>query len=54
MDKVGSFKFLGIYIDSKLRWPKQTDHIALTITKNIGIIRYVSYYLPQKTLASLC
>ena len=53
IDRVESIKFLGIIIDSNLNWNKHIDYICQKISKNIGIIRYVSHFLPQKSLLTL-
>ncbi|EDO38149.1 predicted protein, partial [Nematostella vectensis] len=53
IEQVDSFKFLGIYIDSKLNWQSHINIVCQKIAKNIGIIRYISRYLPQKALMTL-
>ena len=51
IDRVKSFKFLAIIIDSNLNW--NLNYICQKVSKNIGIIRCVSHFLPQKPFYSI-
>src|ERR1043165_7700875 len=51
--KVTTTKFLGVIIDQHLKWNQHIDEISKKVTKNIGIIRRISYLLPQTALKNL-
>ncbi len=53
VEKVDSFKYLGVTFDSKMSWTCHVDHICKTVSKRIGVIRKVKYYLPPCTLKLL-
>ena len=42
-------KYLGVYIDKTLKFSKHINHIANIISRNIGIIARVRYYIDNKT-----
>ena len=46
-------KYLGVYIDSGLKWSAHISHIALIISRNIGIISRVKYFLNKQSLLLL-
>ena len=46
-------KYLGVYIDSGLKWSAHISHTALTISRNIGIINRVKYFLNKQSLLIL-
>ena len=48
-----SIKYLGVYIDDKLNWNYQITHINNKITKNIGILCKLRYYLNLKSMKQL-
>ena len=43
-------KFLGVYIDDKLKWNQHLNHIAGKMSRNLGLIGRVSRILPSDTL----
>ena len=49
-DKV---KYLGIVIDSHLKWNFHIDHISTIISRNIGIMNRSKFYLNKQSLALL-
>ena len=51
--RVNETKFLGIIIDSHLKWKPQIRYVASKISKNIGIISKLQYFLPKHTLKTL-
>jgi hypothetical protein len=51
--QVSSSKFLGVYIDQHLKWTTHINEVAKKISKNIGIIRRISYLLPLNVLKNL-
>lgn len=46
-------KFLGLLIDSKLSWKNHIDYISTKISKSIGLIAKLRYFVPQNTLITL-
>jgi len=53
INKVDTYKFLGIIINSSLTW---NDHIYLIkqkVSKTIGTLKYVKNKLPRQILVSL-
>ena len=46
-------KFLGVLIDKNLTWRPRIDHIALKISKIIGIIAKLRHYVPLNTLLEI-
>ena len=53
LDKVSTTKFLGVFIDHKLSWKTQIDNVCKTISRNIGVINKLKYFLPSCTLVTL-
>jgi len=51
--QVSSSKFLGVHIDQHLKWNIHITEIAKKISKNIGIIRRISYLLPLHIITNL-
>ena len=50
VSEVQSTKFLGIIIDSNLKWTEHINLIKTKISKGIGIIAKARKYLKQSTL----
>ena len=46
-------KYLGVYIDKNLSWTPHICHINNKISKNIGIINKLRYYLDLHVLKQL-
>ena len=53
IDRVSEFNFLGLIISSDLKWSKQIDHIALKISKVIGIMYRLRPTLPEDILLTI-
>ena len=53
IDRVETVKYLGVYIDSGLKWAAHNDHLTFTISRNIGIISRVKYFLNKQSLLLL-
>jgi len=51
--RVNETKFLGLIIDDHLRWKAHIKHISSKISKGIGIISKLRFYLPKRYLKSL-
>ena len=43
-------KYLGVLIDKNLSWKHHIDAIATKISKNVGLIAKLRYYVPRKIL----
>ena len=43
-------KYLGVYIDNKLKWKDHIKAIASKVTQAITIIRYTKKFIPKHTL----
>ena len=46
-------KFLGVYINEKLDWSDHVKHIITPISRNIGILYKVRYFVSDKILLML-
>ena len=45
-----SVKFLGVKIDSDLKWTSQIDHISRSLNKSIYCLRQLAKFLPKHIL----
>ena len=46
-------KYLGILIDSHLTWKHHIDHIAIKISRTIGLIPKLRHFVPKHTLINI-
>ena len=53
IEKVDEFKYLGVTFDSKLTWSTHVNNVCKNVSKRIGVIRRVKYFLPNKTTMRL-
>ena len=53
LERVVNTKFLGVFIDENLTWKCHIDCIAKTISRNIGVINKLKYFVPDRILYSL-
>lgn len=53
LDRVDHTKFLGVYIDEKLKWYKHIMHIKGKIARGVGLMLRMRNVLSQKTLLLL-
>ena len=53
IERVNKFKYLGVVLDPMLTWCEHVDYISSVISKHIGVIRRVKFYLPCTTLNML-
>ena len=45
LTRVSSVRYLGVYIDKRLKWTDHISHIIEKINKNVGILWKTSYFL---------
>ena len=50
LEKKMNSKFLGVYIDESLTWNEHLHHVTTCISRNIGIISKLKFFLPRSTL----
>ena len=50
---VEKFRFLGVYIDSKLKWKYHIDVIVCKIAKLIGMMNKIKHYVNKNTMINL-
>ena len=53
VEQVTEFKYLGLLIDSSLRWNKHIDMICNKLSQRIGFIRRIKYFLQRHILILL-
>ena len=46
-------KFLGVFIDSHLKWNRHISHVKNKISKNLGILFKQRHYVPLITMKQL-
>ena len=49
IERVSKFKYLGVIFDPILAWSDHVDYISSVVSKRIGVIRRVKFYLPPAT-----
>jgi hypothetical protein len=49
LGNVNSEKLLGVTIDKHLSWKNHIDNVALSLSKNIALLRRIKGYLPLET-----
>ena len=50
IDQVQVFKLLGVFVDQHLKWDHHVNHVATTVSRNVNLMRRLSWTLPQKSL----
>ena len=53
LEKCESYKYLGVYIDSKLNWKNHIEHITSKIAKSCGALAKIRHYVDTKTLVNI-
>ena len=53
IERVDKFKYLGVILDPLLSWSDHIDYVSTIVSKRIGVIRRVKFYLPSTTLIML-
>ena len=51
--RVTKTKFLGVIIDENLTWKNHIDGIIKTISRNIGMINKLKFFVPERILRTL-
>ena len=50
LDRVKCTKFLGVLIDENLTWKCHIDCVSKTLSRNIGIMNKLKYFIPGRIL----
>ena len=53
IERVDSFKYLGVTFDPQLTWKDHINRMSSNVSKRIGVIRRIKYFLPPNTLKML-
>jgi len=53
LERVHHTKFLGVIIDECLTWKEHIDCVSKTISRNIGVINKLKYFIPDRILYTL-
>ena len=53
IDRIDSYKYLGVLFDPCLTWCNHVNSISSRISKRIGLIRRITFFLPISTLIKL-
>ena len=53
LDRVSHTKFLGVLIDENLTWKYHIDCVSKTLSRNIGIMNKLKYFVPDRMLHTL-
>ena len=53
IEQKSQIKYLGVYIDEHLQWDAQLKHVNNKITKNMGILYKLRYFVSINTLKQL-
>ena len=53
LDRVSHTKFLGVLIDENLTWKYYIDCVSKTLSRNIGIMNKLKYFVPDRILHTL-
>ena len=52
LDRVKYTKFLGVLMDENLTRKCHIDYVSKTLSRNIGIMKKLKYFIPGRTLYS--
>lgn len=53
LDRKEFVKYLGILIDGNLSWKHHVDHVALKVSREVGLIAKLRYFVPTQTLLTV-
>ena len=53
LDRVTKTKFLRVIINENLTWKNHIDGITKTISRNIGMINKLKFFVPERILRTL-
>jgi len=53
LERVTSTKFLGVFLDEKLKWTQHLNHVAIKLARGLGIMGRVRRILPLDILRML-
>ena len=53
LDRISHTKFLGVLIDENLTWKYHIDCVSKTLSRNIGIMNKLKYFVPDRILHTL-
>ena len=53
VERVNTFKYLGITIDAKLKWNDQINNICRKMCNSLGIMRRIKPFLLQSSLVTI-
>ena len=48
LEQTSKIKFLCLYVECNLKFVSHVDHIAKKISKSLGILNKIKYFLPTK------
>ena len=48
-----SVRYLGVIIDNNLSWKQHIDHVAVKISRTVGLICKLRHFLPRHTLLTI-
>ena len=50
IDQVQVFKLLGVFVDQHLKWDHYVNHVATTVSRNVSLMRRLSWTFPSCSL----
>ena len=53
ISRVNSMNFLGMFIDDKLSWTQHVNYLCSVISRNVGILNKLKYFLPSNILYNI-
>ena len=53
IQQVATVKYLGVYVDSNLKWSSHINYLSLTLSRNIGVISRVKHFIDKQSLLLL-
>ena len=48
-----SVRYLGVIIDNNLSWKQHIDHVAIKISRTVGLICKLRHFLPRHALLTI-